>query len=37
MSKENQEFFKLLKCSNKLIKNKKSLFKEYTEKSKKLS
>jgi hypothetical protein len=37
MSKENQEFFKLLKCSNELIKNKKSLFKEYPEKSKKLS
>jgi hypothetical protein len=37
MSKENQEFFKLLKCSNEFIKNKKSLFKEYPEKSKKLS
>lgn len=33
MSKENQEFFKLLKCSNELIKNNKSLFKEYPEKS----
>lgn len=37
MSKDNQEFFKLLKCSKELIKNKKSLFKEYSEKSKKLS
>ena len=37
MSKESQEFFKLLKCSNELIKNKKSLFKEYPAKSKKLS
>lgn len=36
MSKESQEFFKLLKCSNELIKNKKSLFKEYPEKSKQL-
>jgi hypothetical protein len=37
MSKKNQEFFKLLKCSDELIKNKKSLFKEYPEKSTKLS
>ena len=37
MSKKNQEFFKLLKYSNELIENKKSLFKEYPEKSKKLS
>lgn len=37
MSKENQEFFKLLKCSNELIKNNKSFYKEYPEKSKKLS
>jgi hypothetical protein len=36
MSKENQEFFKLLKYSNELRKNKKSLFKEYPEKDKKL-
>ena len=26
MSKKNQEFFKLLKCLNELIKNEKSLF-----------
>jgi len=36
MSNENQEFFKLLKCSNELIKNKKYLFNEDPEKSKKL-
>jgi hypothetical protein len=37
MLKEHQEFFELLKCSNELIKNKKSLFKEHPKKSKKLS
>ena len=37
MSKENQEFFKLLKCSNEFKKNKKSFYKEHPEKSIKLS
>ena len=37
MTKRNQEFFKLLKFSNELIKNGTSLFKEYLEKSKQLS
>jgi hypothetical protein len=37
MVNKNQEFFKLLKCSNKLRKNNKSLFKENPEKSRKLS
>ena len=37
MSIDNQEFYKLLKYSNELIKNKKSLLKEYPEKYKKLS
>jgi hypothetical protein len=37
MINKNQEFFKLLKYSNKLRKNNKSLFKENPEKSRKLS
>ena len=37
MIKNKQEFFKLLKYSNELKKNNKSLFKENPEKSKKLS
>lgn len=37
MSNQTQEFFELLKFSNELRKNKRSLFKEYSEKSKKLS
>jgi hypothetical protein len=37
MVNKNQEFFKLLKCSNKLRKNNKFLFKENPEKSRKLS
>jgi hypothetical protein len=37
MTNKDQEFFKLLKYSNKLRKNNKSLFKENPEKSRKLS
>ena len=37
MINNNQEFFKLLKYSNELRKNNKSLFKENPEKSRKLS
>lgn len=37
MIKNKQEFFKLLKYSNELRKNNKSLFKENPEKSRKLS
>ena len=37
LKKETHEFFKLLKCSNEFIKNKKSFFKGCPEKSIKLS
>lgn len=36
MSKENQELFELLKCSNELRENNRSLFKEYPKKYEKL-